>query len=73
MRRNALWAALSGCLAVLAMAGCEREPATDAAPPKTGGAQQTSAIDIRTDPLRQAYFGELHLHTAYSLNVYLRE
>ena len=53
------------------MAGCEREPATDAAPPKAADAQQTSATDIRSDPLRQAYFGELHLHTAYSLDAYI--
>ena len=71
MRPYPLWAALSGCLAVLAMAGCEREPATDAAPPKAAVAQQTSATDIRSDPLRQAYFGELHLHTAYSLDAYI--
>ena len=61
---NPLWAALSGCLGVLAIAGCHRQPATYAAPPNADVTQQTSAADIRSDPLRQAYFGELHLHTA---------
>ena len=67
---SALWAGMSGCLAALAMAGCQREAAKDAVPPKAADAQQ-SATDIRSDPLRQAFFGELHLHTAYSLDAYI--
>ena len=68
---SALRAGLSGCLAVLTITGCQREAATDAVPPKAADAQQTSATDIRSDPLRQAFFGELHLHTAYSLDAYI--
>jgi hypothetical protein len=34
-----------------------------------GAAAETPAVN--TQPLRQAYYGDLHLHTSYSLDAYL--
>lgn len=32
---------------------------------------QSHAQDVRSNPLKEAYFGEQHLHTAYSLDAYI--
>jgi hypothetical protein len=34
-------------------------------------AQQAAAAKLPADPLKQAYFGELHLHTSFSLDSYI--
>ncbi|MDP9198982.1 MAG: DUF3604 domain-containing protein, partial [Pseudomonadota bacterium] len=43
--------------------------ATIAASSTRGSAAEAPAVSIQ--PLRQAYFGDLHLHTSYSLDTYL--
>ncbi|HEY5803441.1 MAG TPA: DUF3604 domain-containing protein [Lysobacter sp.] len=72
MSSNTLRTFLSGSLALLAVTGCQRESGTDAAPPKVAATvPEEKTATVPTDPLRQAYFGELHLHTAYSLDAYI--
>lgn len=53
--------ALLGVLSVLAQL-CWADPST---------AQSAPADTVPADPLKQAYFGDLHLHTAYSLDSYV--
>ena len=62
-------------VAALLVAGCSR-PADDgsaartaANPAPTSVAEREAAVP--TNPLKEAYFGEQHLHTAYSLDAYI--
>ncbi len=60
----------------LTLGACEQRPAPavkeESAPPVT----PTSVVDsatpaVENNPLRNAYFGETHIHTSYSLDAYL--
>jgi Protein of unknown function (DUF3604) len=69
-------ALMMASIAVLLMAGCGRpdpEPKTTApiAPAAPGVALQPATPMIPSNPLKDAYFGEQHLHTAYSLDAYI--
>jgi len=61
-------------LAALIATGCSK-PAEDARqmPPPTAVAATPAKkpVGIPTNPLKEAYFGEQHLHTAYSLDAYI--
>jgi len=63
---------VSMILAAALLAGCAQEPgapASDAsAPPASALNTDNSAAE---NPLRDAYFGETHIHTAYSLDAYI--
>jgi hypothetical protein len=62
-----------GMLALTAACGAPAPPAESGAAP--GAAQVVSLADreaaVKSAPLKEAYFGELHLHTAYSLDAYI--
>lgn len=54
------------CVAVGA-AGCVRErPRVAGSPSQATSESNASAPDVTQHPLREAYFGELHLHTSFS-------
>jgi len=59
--------------AALAVAGCNRNVGTAAAPPPADPAAQLAAAEaaVPGNPLKEAYFGEEHLHTSYSLDAYV--
>ncbi len=48
---------------LLALAGCSSAPASEGPRPALG-----EGAEIPANPLRNAYFGDLHLHTSYSLD-----
>jgi len=63
---------LAGAAALL-VAACD-QPAREenaAATPAPAPAAAKAAPVIPTNPLKEAYFGEQHLHTAYSLDAYI--
>ena len=64
--------ALPAVLAVLAV-GCARPAAQEKAAPAEApkAAAPAKAAEIPSNPLKEAYFGEQHLHTAYSLDAYI--
>ncbi|GAB3099371.1 DUF3604 domain-containing protein [Aestuariicella hydrocarbonica] len=68
-----------GALLVVALTGCSEkasEPAPNASPtPETSAAESATSVTtseaVTKNLLKDAYFGELHLHTAYSLDAYI--
>jgi len=70
--------AIAALVTALTLAGCNPKPAADAATADGATAQANAtaaatdtASDVQTFPDREAFFGELHLHTAYSLDAYI--
>lgn len=57
-------------MVVLMLSACSRAPAPTPAPPATPSAA-APAPSVEVHPLREAYFGEQHMHTAYSLDAYI--
>ena len=58
--------------AALGLAGCGQKPPAPPAKEATGPAAATPAPPaIPSNPLKEAYFGEQHLHTQYSLDAFL--
>ena len=58
----------------MALSGCGRsEQSPDAIPePSDPAAQDAGAVSaVHSNPLRDAFFGETHMHTAYSLDAYI--
>lgn len=60
----------------LALAACKQEGATPVAQEPTSSPAPVSRSEpapgpVERNPLRDAYFGETHMHTAYSLDAYL--
>ena len=63
-------------LFTMTLAACEQEPASvaqeEAVPtPATVTTDESVAPVNESNPLRNAYFGETHMHTSYSLDAYL--
>ena len=66
--RHLMVAALAG----LWLAGCAREPAeTPAGEPEGAAAAVEEAALPEANPLRNAYFGDLHVHSRYSFDAFL--
>ena len=68
---RAMAVALVGGVAVLAAACTAPVREEKAATTAPAAAAQKAAPVIPTNPLKEAYFGEQHLHTAYSLDAYI--
>src|SRR5687767_7951537 len=59
-------------LAVLALlASCTQPPATDTAEPRPAVSGPNAAEPLSPNPLRNVYFGDLHLHTRNSFDAYV--
>ncbi len=56
---------------VLATAGCDRSEQAGKSAPTPAPAPVRAAPVIPTYPQKEAFFGEQHLHTAYSLDAYI--
>jgi hypothetical protein len=54
--------------AMLLLSGCNQSGAPGVASP---GAKSGAAAVIPSNPMKNAYFGEQHIHTAYSLDAYI--
>jgi hypothetical protein len=65
----ALGAACAGLAVVAGCSGPAEKPAAPAAAPAAAAKANAPAIPV--NPLKEAYFGEQHLHTAYSLDAYI--
>jgi hypothetical protein len=67
--------AWSAIVFALAMAGCARSPETLPGEPMTGRAGAEGAADSSApappNPLRNAYFGDLHVHTRFSSDAFI--
>jgi hypothetical protein len=59
--------------AVVALAGCNSNVGPTPAPQPTDPVAQLAAAEaaVPGNPLKEAYFGEEHLHTSYSLDAYV--
>lgn len=70
MKRN-LWGA--ALLLATSSLGCSPEPAENSAPTADPPAQTAmeSAVATKRNPLRNAYFGDVHVHTQLSFDAYL--
>jgi hypothetical protein len=61
-----------GGLAVLALlASCTQPPSTDTAEPRPAVSGPNAAESLSPNPLRNVYFGDLHLHTRNSFDAYV--
>ncbi len=67
---------LLSVVAALSLAACEKEAESKVEqqttpPPATASAPEPESSVVNSNPLRNAYFGETHMHTSYSLDAYL--
>ena len=59
------------CAVALFATACTKPPGESKATPAPAAAPPQAAPAIPTNALKEAYFGEQHLHTAYSLDAYI--
>ena len=73
MTKKMMWGLWALAIVALALATACTAPAREEKPATTApaAAAQKAAPTIPTNPLKEAYFGEQHLHTAYSLDAYI--
>jgi hypothetical protein len=72
MRSTKINMALLTSACLLALVACSRnETAPVATEPATTSNEPAPAPEIPSNPLKEAYFGEQHLHTQYSLDAFL--
>jgi hypothetical protein len=64
-------AALLGCRDVEPVPPAAASSTSRAAAPAVGAAATPNTAMVQRNPLKNAYFGETHLHTAYSLDAYI--
>jgi predicted component of type VI protein secretion system len=65
---------LGGLLLLTALLGCTREADENTAPtesPAETAASATAVPSIETNPARNAYFGDLHVHTMLSADAFI--
>ena len=62
---------LSACVLAGSAAACSPEPTEQAAIEEITAAVSAPAAQIDSNPLRNAYFGDLHVHTQLSFDAYL--
>jgi uncharacterized lipoprotein len=68
MRRSLAFVA--AFIAIATLAACSKPPSeskTESAPAPAPAA----ASEVASQPLKQAYFGDLHLHTALSIDAFI--
>ena len=69
---KAPWTTVGVLAVALLAAGCtQKVPEEKAATTALAAQEQKAAPVIPANPLKEAYFGEQHLHTAYSLDAYI--
>jgi Protein of unknown function (DUF3604) len=72
MRFNETKRVLLTSACVLALVACaKKEAAPVVVAPVAASTATAPAVDISNNPLKEAYFGEQHLHTRYSLDAFL--
>lgn len=56
---------------VIAISACQNNTSPENAMEEAMETVEKTAADIPRNPLKNAYFGETHLHSAYSLDAYI--
>ena len=69
MKRNTRTLSLFGGMAVLALADCSKVTATDNAPSVAAATAAVPALPA-PNPERNAYFGDVHVHTGWSFDAF---
>ncbi len=67
-------AVIAGCSAFALLVGACEQRAAKTEPPKSAPAPAATAPAppaVKSNPLKDAYFGEQHIHTAYSLDAFI--
>jgi len=71
-KTNAASVLLASAALIFALSGCSKTTDQSSAPAEKKEVSQTTAADARPprNPLRNAYFGDLHLHSGYSMDAF---
>jgi hypothetical protein len=71
-KTNAASVLLASATLIFALSGCSKPTDQVSAPAENKGVSQTTTADARPprNPLRNAYFGDLHLHSGYSMDAF---